>query len=44
MGEVTARSLINHLNGISNIHQTNTIVIRPGLIVRNSPVKRKAGK
>jgi LacI family transcriptional regulator len=42
MGEITARNLINHLNGISNIHQTNTIVIRSGLIVRDSSIKRKA--
>ena len=44
MGEITARSLINHLNGTSNIRQTNTIVVRSGLIVRNSSLKRKGSE
>ena len=44
MGEIAARSLINHLKGISDIHQTNMIVVRSGLIVRNSSVKRKGSK
>ena len=42
MGEIAARNLINHLNGISNIHHTNTIVIRSELIVRHSSIKRKS--
>jgi LacI family transcriptional regulator len=36
MGEVTARNLINHLNGTSLIHSTNTIVLRSELIIRAS--------
>lgn len=36
MGEIAARNLINHLKGISNIRQTNTIVVRSELIVRAS--------
>lgn len=39
MGEIAARNLINHLKGISNIHQTNTIVVRSELIVRKSSLK-----
>ena len=35
MGEIAARNLINHLKGISNIHQTNTIIVRSDLIIRN---------
>ena len=40
MGEIAARNLINHLKGISNIHQTNTIIIRSELIVRKSSLKK----
>ena len=36
MGEVAARNLINHLNGTSPIHTTNTIVLRSELIIRAS--------
>jgi LacI family transcriptional regulator len=39
MGETAARNLINHLKGISNLHQTNTIIIRSDLIVRKSSLK-----
>ena len=41
MGEIAARNLINHLNGVSNIHHTNTIVVRSELIVRDSSLKKK---
>src|SRR5215218_101392 len=41
MGEIAARNLINHLKGISNIHQTNTIIVRSELIIRKSSLKRK---
>jgi LacI family transcriptional regulator len=40
MGEIAARNLINHLKGVSNIHQTNTIVIRSDLIIRKSSLKK----
>src|SRR5215211_1130917 len=40
MGEIAARNLINHLKGISNIHQTNTIIIRSELIIRESSLKK----
>jgi LacI family transcriptional regulator len=40
MGEIAARNLINHLKGISNIHQTNTIIVRSDLIIRQSSLKK----
>jgi LacI family transcriptional regulator len=42
MGEIAARNLINHLKGISSLHQTNTIVVRSELIVRKSSLKKEA--
>jgi len=42
MGEIAARNLINHLKGLSNLHQTNTIIVRSELIVRKSSLKIKA--
>jgi LacI family transcriptional regulator len=39
MGEIAARNLINHLKGISDIYQTQTIVIRSELIVRKSSLR-----
>jgi LacI family transcriptional regulator len=41
MGEIAAHSLINHLKGISDIKQTNTIVVRSELIVRKSSLRKK---
>ncbi|HKI44588.1 MAG TPA: LacI family DNA-binding transcriptional regulator [Balneolales bacterium] len=40
MGEVTVTNLINHLNGSSNIHATNTIILRSDLIVRDSTLRK----
>jgi LacI family transcriptional regulator len=40
MGEISARNLINHLKGITNIHQTNTIIVRSELIVRKSSLRK----
>jgi len=42
IGEIVARNLINHLQGISNINLTNTIIIKSELIVRASSLKKKA--
>ena len=42
MGEIAARNLINHLKGISNINQTNTIIVRTDLIIRKSSLKKGA--
>ncbi|BAV06753.1 transcriptional regulator, LacI family [Filimonas lacunae] len=39
MGEIAARNLINHINGIGNLEQTNTIIVRSGLVVRNSSLR-----
>lgn len=41
MGEIAAHNLINHLKGISDIKQTNTIVVRSELIVRKSSLKKQ---
>jgi LacI family transcriptional regulator, galactose operon repressor len=41
VGEVAARNLVNHLKGIANIHNTNTIIIRSNLIIRKSSLKKK---
>jgi LacI family transcriptional regulator len=41
MGEIAARNLITHLKGVSDIKQTQTIVVRSELIVRKSS-KRNA--
>lgn len=40
MGEVAARNLINHLTGTATIINTNTIILRSELIVRDSSRKR----
>lgn len=40
MGEIAARNLINHLKGVSNIHQTNTIIVRSDLVIRKSSLKK----
>ena len=42
VGEVAARNLVNHLKGIGNIQNTNTIIIRSNLIVRKSSLKKEA--
>jgi LacI family transcriptional regulator len=40
IGEIAARNLINHLKGVSDISQTNTIIVRSDLIIRNSSLKK----
>jgi LacI family transcriptional regulator len=40
MGEIVARNLINHLNGVANINLTNTIIIKSELIIRESSMKK----
>jgi LacI family transcriptional regulator len=42
MGEAAVSSLINHLNGISSIKTTNTIILRSDLILRDSSLKNKS--
>jgi len=41
MGEVAAHNLINHLNGASSVHTTNTIILRSEFIIRESSQKKK---
>ncbi|MGN6532251.1 MAG: LacI family DNA-binding transcriptional regulator [Ginsengibacter sp.] len=41
VGEVAARNLINHLKGIGNIQNTNTIIIRSNLIIRKYSLKNE---
>jgi LacI family transcriptional regulator len=40
IGEITARNLINHLKGVSDIKSTNTIVVSSELIIRKSSLKK----
>jgi LacI family transcriptional regulator len=40
MGEIVAIHLINHLKGINDIQQTNTVIVRSELIVRKSSLKK----
>jgi LacI family transcriptional regulator len=40
VGQVAARHLINHLSGVSIIDNTNTIILRSELIVRDSSLKK----
>jgi LacI family transcriptional regulator len=40
VGEVAASTLINHLKGVGNMQNTNTIIIRSNLIIRKSSVKK----
>ena len=42
IGEVAARNLINHLKGIGNMQNTNTIIIRLNLIIRKSSLKTES--
>lgn len=39
MGEIVARNLVSHLQGISNIKNTNTIIVNSELIIRHSSVR-----
>lgn len=41
MGEITARSLINHLKGLGSIATTNRIIVKSELIVRESSLRKK---
>jgi LacI family transcriptional regulator len=42
MGEIAAHNLISHLKGLSNLNQTNTIIIRSELIVRQSSLRNNS--
>ena len=40
MGEIVARNLVNHLQGVGNIHNINTVIVSSDLIVRKSSLKK----
>ena len=40
MGEIVARNLINHLQGIGNIENIHTIIVNSDLIIRKSSLKK----
>jgi LacI family transcriptional regulator len=42
MGEAAVTNLINHLNGVSDVKTTNTIILRSDLIIRDSSRKNKS--
>jgi LacI family transcriptional regulator len=42
MGQIAARNLINHLEGITDLRQTSTIIVRSELVVRESSLKKGA--
>ena len=44
MGEVAARHLTNYLRGLSDLKNTDTIVIQSDLIVRKSSLKKRSNK
>jgi LacI family transcriptional regulator len=39
MGCIAAQNMINHLNGVSNIKTTNTIILRSELLIRSSSIR-----
>ncbi len=41
IGEIAARNLINHLKGLVDIKNTNTIIVRSELIIRQSSLRKK---
>jgi LacI family transcriptional regulator len=40
MGEIAARNMVAHLQGISDIYKTNTIIMRSDLVIRESSLKK----
>lgn len=42
VGEAAVTNLINHLTGVSHINSTNTVILRPDLIIRESSAKNKS--
>ena len=41
MGKAAARRLINHLKGVMPIHTTETILLKPELVIRESSLRKK---
>jgi LacI family transcriptional regulator len=44
VGEAAVTNLVNHLNGISSIKTTNTIILRSDLIIRASSLRKNKNK
>jgi LacI family transcriptional regulator len=42
VGEAAVSSLVNHLNGVSNVKTTNMIILRSDIIIRESSLKNKS--
>ncbi len=42
MGEIAARTLVDHLNGLKNLQTANRIIIRSDLIIRASSLRNKS--
>lgn len=42
MGETAVSNLVNHLGGVGNIRNTNSIILRSELIIRESSLKNKS--
>ncbi len=42
VGEAAVSNLINHLNGVTDIKTTNTIILRCDLVIRESSQKNKS--
>ena len=40
IGEIAARNLINHVKGLSNLKDTDTIIVRSELVIRKSSLKK----
>ncbi len=40
IGEVAARTLVNHLKGVASLNQMRTIIVRSDLIIRKSSLKK----
>ncbi|HEV8504409.1 MAG TPA: LacI family DNA-binding transcriptional regulator [Chitinophagaceae bacterium] len=40
MGEIVARNLVNHLQGVGNIQNINTVIVSSDLIIRKSSLKK----
>jgi LacI family transcriptional regulator len=40
MGELAALNLINHLQGLTNLHPTKTVIVRSDLVIRQSSLRK----
>jgi LacI family transcriptional regulator len=40
MGEIVARNLVNHLQGVGNIHHINTVIVSSDLMFESPSLKK----